>query len=466
MPVRSAGATSLYIPRRATKQPILYLRPVVLLWISALITYGETLIPPSVYERYIPEPDLMLGNVRLYAFLLACFLTLGLGYVLGRATYEVKMKFLGYNSRARPILYLPPLVYLATPLSFSLALVALHLYFFFSILSSYVTFSSLLGVVGLFATGQAGVIKPHMYGFEIPLKSSVEISGVVTWWYYYYRPSMEGLMSGRERSWSARIFIVTCVILFVVAILSLQRYFLVRWLVGLFVLYVRQMSIKRKYIQPSVPRLFVLFLAVGILVMGVASGFTVWRGQVFGFWNGVIQTFLVYGPTAANRLAAMINGKLDPARLEGFTRSIVFSWLIGAPLVPRMLGLEAHLMGAFRSSFDAISSAGLVGAWNTLTAFGTLWCAMGWFIFGYLFLIGFVCARAWILFLKGDLLGVLLYPHVACGLVLLWSDYFLFRGETTVIVLVWMTIVAYARWFAPIPKRSVAEAAYKGRQEG
>jgi hypothetical protein len=122
-------------------------------------------------------------------------------------------------------------------------------------------------------------------------------------------------------------------------------------------------------------------------------------------------------------------------------------------------------MGAFRGSFAAISSAGLDGAWNTLTAFGTLWCAMGWFIFGYLFLIGFVCARAWILFLKGDLLGVLLYPHVACGLALLWSDYFLFRAETTELLLVWAAMVAYGKWFAPVRGLSATGARYKDRVE-
>ena len=108
--------------RSAGARAIKYMAPGKVLVAAVTFQFALTLVPPSIYERYINEPDTMFGNVYLYLFVLASAIILGLGISAGCRAPSYQWH------RIKSVIVVNIFTYLLLPILIALLLVVTTIY--------------------------------------------------------------------------------------------------------------------------------------------------------------------------------------------------------------------------------------------------------------------------------------------------------------------------------------------------
>jgi len=161
----------------------------------------------------------------------------------------------------------------------------------------------------------------------------------------------------------------------------------------------------------------------GIVVAGVVVLF-----GLFSFIRGTssldaqLTTLLGYSSASYNRLAALIEGSLHyPFSGHGLYLS---SFLSFNKTLHQLIPLDQifHWPGFFEewtSEFGAVERAGLDNSMVFLSAFGFIFCDLGWFSPLWLLLYGLVYGVVWKEMRRSSIVGIMLYPFFGFC-VLLW----------------------------------------------
>lgn len=416
------AATTGVAQRRGSLSAYRLLRPQVLLLAAVSLMVLFTLVPPALYERAIHEPDLMFANPVLYAFLAACAAMVWLGIRAGQAfAYRVP-------PRLRAVVRVPAFVYLLLPVVAALALLLL-------------TITTILRndpmILALALSGEGQQVKDALAdASQGTFSGSLPLAMGVAWWAWanYLQ------LSVRIRR-LYRILLVSVVALLVagllfLAFLMMSRFVLMPTMFGLFLIYLRHAVLVRGarigglMLRGLLAMAFLLFL-FGLIALLRTSGTQ----------GAVLASYLGYGPTSVNHLAALLDGRFPLGMLDQYLRQENFGFIYKFPFTARLLDTEQVYATAFQASFRATSVAGLNASYNWFTAWGEVWAGLGWLTPVYLFFYGLLFARAWRGFTAGSISGLLLYPWL--GFAVLFTFGFNFGASNFLSVLVLLSIILY-----------------------
>jgi oligosaccharide repeat unit polymerase len=368
------------------------------------------LIPPSIYTRYMHEPDLMFLDPATILFYSLCVASFVAGVCLvGWLFPAVPFPECSVTTRYSPT------IFLLTPLLLGIVLTAA---------STWHLVASNPDIILWILTQQGGNLK----GANAPeVDSTFTLAPLLlvgSIWLVFWRT-----FDLRLRGW--RRWLVTLVLFFAVlmvmavATLTLSRNLLMLVVCGLAILYVVRKTASH---QASFKFILGAGTVTAILVTLLFAAVSYLRGSE----SVDEQFYMLFGYTVAsyNRLAAIVNGNLHypfaghGVYLSGF---LSFSHLFNQ-IVP--LGNRPGFQDVWSSEFGAVTRAGLDGAMIWSGAFGYIFSDLGWFspllLFGY----GMIYGVVWNWIKRGRVLGVVIYPCIGfCVLFWIGTNY-LFDSQT------------------------------------
>jgi hypothetical protein len=402
------------------------LHPQTLLIVAGLLMLAFSLVPPDFYSYYVQEPDLMFGNVLMYGLIFAGLLLVWLGMQLGVRLPRLR------RWPMRTLLVVQPLALILPPLlaAWSLLLLTMGL-----------ILHSDPAILGLAMAGQGQQIKLalHLVG-QGSLTGSLPLAMGVSWW-TLDRMLVLGDRIGR---WQHRTIwaLVSMLIVTLVAsgLLLVARFVLMPTLFGLFLVYlrhrvlVRGASIGGLMLRAGVAALGILLL-FGAMAMLRTSGST----------DAVITSFLAYGPSSVNHLAALVDGRLNVDFISDRLLWNNFAFIFEFPFASRLFDWGSQMRGPFQESFWAIQRAGLNNDYNWFTALGEIFGGLGLLAVPYLLVLGLFLGRVWRQFERGSMVGVLLYPWLGFGVLFSFGSNFVASQFLSVLMVLALLLHVYTR---------------------
>jgi len=368
----------------------------------AMISYAfflfSCLIPPSVYEQSIHEPDFMFldpATILFYTLCVAAFLV-GLGLV-GWLFPSVSL----VDHKLEP--RVPPAAFLLIPLILCVAL---------SSLSSVLLVKDNPLAIPLLLT-QQGTELQGGGGSALQLKGTFNISnyfmtGVIWWtaWRYY-----QVVIRRRGKFLVKMAMLLAILAVFIASSLNVSRHLLVLVFVGLVVSQLLRKAFSQQLNWKLVGKTALIFGLGGAFFFFFISAL---RGKLD--WNSQIDSFIGYSSASYNRLAALLHGDLH---FEYSGRGIYFgNFLPFNHTFNRIIPYQQTMsipdsLDWWKSEFSSVGMAGLNSTLIFCGAFGEIYNEIGWMAPLYMLFYGLVCGIIW-LWMKGDrIIGILLYPYCA-----------------------------------------------------
>ena len=392
---------------------------------SYLFFLSSCFIPPSIYKRYMMEPDLMFLDPATILFYTLCIAS----FLIGAASiaWVMPSSFVERRITTR----ISPTLFLMIPLTIGIGATLISLFLL-------VTYHPDIVVMLL---AQQGADLKQTIAFDVT--SSINLAPIVltaiVWW-AWWRLVDFGLL-GWRRFLVKSTLVLGIVSVIAAATLILSRDILMMFSCGLAVLY-----LARRNLRKSVSFKFAL-RAAGAIALCVATLFF-----AFSFLRGVggldDQLYTLFGYTAAsyNRLAAVVNGRLHyPFAGRGlYLSSFVAYNHTWNQIVPLNSILNwPNQLDDWNSQFAAVTQAGLDGTLIWSGAFGYIFADLGWFSFPFVFVYGVIYGVAWNWIKRGRALGVVLYPCFGfCALFWIGSN-ILLDSQRAVLFVAAVLLAAY-----------------------
>jgi len=396
----------------------------------AMISYAfflfACLIPPSIYCRYINEPDLMYldpATILFYTLCVVAFLT-GACFA-GWLMPPIRLECLSIKTKVSST------AFLLMPLTLGLV---------FTIISDLKLVRSNPSIL-LFLFAQQGQNLKSAVAYQVEQNVTLPpltLIGIIWWACWRYQDI--GLHGWRKR---LPLIALSVAVIAVIAssILTLSRSLLMLLVCGIAILYVT-----RKTLRGQIGFNFILKGSIAIVscISLLFFSFSYLRGT--DSLNGQIYQLFGYTVASYNRLAAMVNGSLHfpfagkGIYLSGFLAfNNTFNRLIPFNIV---MNLPSPI-DAFDSPFGAITRAGLDGSLVWPGAFGDIFSELGWFsclfVLGYGMLYGVV----WNLIRRGKTLGIVLYPCFAFCVLFWFGGNMLLGSDPAVLLIVAVLLAGY-----------------------
>lgn len=391
------------------------LSPQRLIVLSGMILVAFTLVPPRMYEIYINEPNFMFLNVQLLLYVVGCFAVMYLGASIGsRLNLPPLNKF-------SKLMTVSPFAYLFWPVAAALALVAATIVII------------LKNEPWLLATALAGdgeEVKNMMTtATQGAMTGTLPLAMAVCWWSYAQFLDMRLHMKHFGRFFCWLLIFALAGFLFLAFAITLARYLLMPLIFGMFLLRTRAKLTE----GVSLKRLMLPALAFGLFVIVLFGAIAAMRTN--NTHGGILASFIGYGPTSMNHLAALLDGKLNSKQLQDYFDMQNFGFYYKFPFVERLYDLSSIYDSAHDAPFNTTWHAGLNGAYIWITSLGEIGFGLGGFALLYFFVYGYIVGRAWNGFKSGTNFGSIMYPWAAfCILFAFGSNYFAGRNLSVMMI--------------------------------
>ena len=193
---------------------------------------------------------------------------------------------------------------------------------------------------------------------------------------------------------------------------------------------------------------------IGVIAFAVLFSF-VGQSRSSSAQNDIAAQFVGYFPASYNRLAALIDNKMQfPNSNWGYYTTQLF-W--DFPVVTNIydlhdIGKNAGLdipkttIENWNNQFISVTSAGLNRSYIWTTAYGFAFSDFGWFGSLVFCLFGLLGSILYSLFRQGKLLGGILYPYFLTTVIKWWSILY-FSSRTTDVMLLVVGFIAIMTWF-------------------
>lgn len=410
--------------------------PVGMVAVAYLICVASVMIPKDAYEAAMHEPNLMAGNGKLlFLYGLSCLSFLAGFFLMGGNARNTALA--AHNSQRREkqaavqnkLYHLPPLV----------AVAALNL------LSMLIILKNTPGLIGLVLSGDGDVAKQVM-------DTTGGLAGVqplliaLVWWSMgKHMVVFDNLRSPQARL-SALCIAGALLLAVLISIVKVARYEIIPLLVGSLIVYLVMKATSGKI---NVRRLVTLsaFAAAGMIAIFMA--FSLLRGNTSEF--EMQRTLYGYGPASFNHLVAVLEGRLVFPYAGTGTYS--FAWLSNAPFIYKIVNFQTLLglpdtTAVFLSEFDATQQAGLARSFNWVTAFGYYYQDWGPWTYLFMAILGALTCVFWKKAIKGETMGLVLYPFAA-GSILLWFAFPVFtRPQLATYLMAIVALTVYDALFS------------------
>jgi len=183
-----------------------------------------------------------------------------------------------------------------------------------------------------------------------------------------------------------------------------------------------------------------LALSAALMIFGLFSALRATDDD-----DNLLKSYIGYGPTSVNHLAALLAGQLDTTLLTQYFAHENFGFFYKFPFISRISGSTDILSEAFEASFYATETAGLNGSYNWMTSFGELIGGIGILAPAYLMIFGIFLSRAWHNFItKKGIFGTLLYPWLAFGLLFSFGSNFVASNYLSILMLLTIILWLYS----------------------
>lgn len=365
--------------------------PYGLAGISSLFFLASWLCPPSLYTSVMHERDFLFLNPQVFSFYGLCVS----GFILGvwiSCPHGVRLSPQKLSPRV------PVIVFLCLPLSLGLIDTA------WALLRTLKQSPNLLLLI---AAQQAAALKAgNSFVTGEPLASTAPILVGLTWW-TLWRHWQIRLAGWRAHVVRLIILIAICLVIGS-SIILVSRNLIMEFSAGIALLFV-----VHREAEGRLSWRFVLYIA-GLFVACIATLF-----GVFSFLRGTssfdAQLYLLLGYSSAsyNRLAALLAGVLYyPFSGHGLYLSSLASF---NDSLHRLIPLDRifhwpDFHDEWVSEFGAVERAGLDGSLVFLSAFGFIFCDLGWLSPLWLLMYGLAYGVIWRAMRRSSVLGIVVYP--------------------------------------------------------
>ena len=353
------------------------------------------LIPPSVYTRYMQEPDLMFLDPATIWFYTLCVI----GFVVG--VWFTGWIFPSSAVQREVKTRISPMLFLLVPLSIGIIATAV---------SIFLLIRKFPGILLMLVAQQGGDLKGEL-ALDVEGNSTfapLMLTGII--WWTFWRASQLGLQGTRKRLINVLLFLAVLSVI-VSSVINLLRNISMMLICGLVILYMMRRSITK---QTSAKTLLKLGLIFAISVSAFFMAFSFLRGTAS--WDEQVRSLMGYTAASYNRLAAIVNHNL---RYPFAGRGIYLSYIVtyGHALnavIPLGKAMDPPpMLDLWSSEFGAVSQAGLDGTLIWSGAFGYIFSELGWFSPLFVFMYGVLCRIAWNALKTGGGAGIIIYPYFA-----------------------------------------------------
>lgn len=414
--------------------------------ISYAIFLFACLLPPSIYARYMHEPDLMFLNpvaILFYTLCVACFLA--------------GVWFIGWLFPSAPFVdrtllpKVPPAVFLLIPLILCVLFTA----------TAIVLLVRNNPLAILLLTSQNGNLLAPGGDASLELHGTMIISILfvpgVLWW-SVWRSHQFGI-AWRGRLMVKLVQLLAAVEVFIFTSLILSKHEVTVLVTGLAIGYLIRKMLSKRLNWDLVGRTALIFALGGSLVFFFV---TFLRGASDPATE--ISTFAGYIIAPYNRLSALLNGALH---FEYSGRGIYFSSFLSFnnlvnQFIPfrRVLNLP-DFYNWWLSEFVCVGRAGLNSSLIFFGTFGELFVELRWLTPLYLCFYGLLYGLMWRWMIAGRLIGIILYPYFGYCVLLWFSTNGLFDQDLVVLILDAILLAAYefllvSRTRVPAPALHIA----------
>jgi hypothetical protein len=365
--------------------------PYGLAGISFLIFLFSWLFPPYIYSSVMREKDLLFFSLPTLGFYILCVLAFTIGVWISYPQ-EIPLSVPKLSAR------IPPVIFLVLPVLFGLLSVARALQ---------QTFKQTPNLLLLIAAQQASSLKgANTLVTEDQLASAAPVLAGLSWWviWRFWQLGLKGWRSQIVR------FVILVTVLAVVAssVVLVSRNLIMETVAGLGILYVLHREAEGRLSVAFAFRMGSIFFVGIALLFGV---FSFIRGT--SSLDSQLELLLGYSSASYNRLAALGEGSLHyPFAGHGLYLS---SFLSFNKTLHRLIPLDQmfHWPGFFEewtSEFGAVERSGLNGSMVFLSAFGFIFCDLGWLSPLWLLMYGLFYGVVWRVMRRSSVLGIVLYP--------------------------------------------------------
>jgi hypothetical protein len=401
---------------------------------------GSTLISPESYQVVLKEPNLMYMNWRLIGFIsLTCMAFLTGFFLIGGNAGNNRLLRTGTSSQNSNKLYhVFPLLVAA----------ALNVY------SAMIMLKNTPGLINLVLSANGNTAK-EVIDTTGGLAGAQPLLIAMVWW----AMGKHMVAFPNHRTTGAKVSAAliggSLLVAVLISVLKVARYEVIPLLVGSLIVYL-VISARRGTLD--VKKLTTIGISSLAAVVAIFIAFSLLRGHNS---QGVEQNLYGYGPTAVNHLAAVIDGRLHFP--YGGSGTYTFEFLSRAPLLYKFINFQ-ELLGlpdpftVFQSEFDATRQAGLNAAYNWVTAFGYYYMDLGPWYYPFFVLMGAISCIFWKQALKGQTLGLIMYPFMA-GTILLWMTSNAFtRGQLMTYMMMVVGLGLYDMLFSSRRRNDLQES--------
>lgn len=415
--------------------------PVGMVLIAFLFLVGSTFVSPESYQVVVKEPNLMHMNWSLIGFIsLTCLAFLAGFFLLGGNSGNSRLlkSSSGVDGNVNKLYHVFPL----------LAVAVLNVY------SVMIMMKNTPGLLNLVLSANGNTAK-QVIDTTGGLAGAQPLLIAMIWWAMGKHMVVFPNLKTTGAKVSAALIGSSLCLAVLISILKVARYEVIPLLVGSLIVYL-VLSARRGTMD--VKKLTAIGLSCLVAVVAIFIGFSLLRGNTS---QGVEQNLYGYGPTAVNHLAAVIDGRLKFPYAGTGTYTLEF--LSRAPFLYKFINFQAILglpdpVMVFDSEFDATRQAGLNAAYNWVTAFGYYYMDLGAWYYPFFVLMGALACIFWKQALKGQTLGLVMYPFMA-GTILLWMTSNAFtRAQLMTYIMMVVALAIYDQLFSRRQRNALQES--------
>ena len=402
-----------------------YLSPRSMIVATGLILITFTLVPPTIYEYYINEPNLMFGNALLYATILGCLVFIWIGIEAGLRIPRLRVP------RLAPIITVSAFAYLFLP-----SIVAIGLL----LLTITIILSNEPLLLGLALLGQGHEVKYILKeAGQGAFNGSLPVALGIVWWSASTYLQLQDRLTHRRRLLTGSSVWVLALALALTATIMMARFILMPMLFGLFMIYLRHKIFKEKVGIGQIALRLALFISAVLMIFGLFSALRASSDD-----DNLLKSYIGYGPTSVNHFAALLAGQIDTTPLTQYFVQANFGFVYKFPFVIRISGSADILNEATAAIFYVTRIAGLNESYIWMTSFGEIISGIGILTPAYLMVFGFFLSRAWRSFMKEGIFGTLLYPWLAFGLLFSFGSNFVASNFLSILMLLTIMLWFYS----------------------
>lgn len=406
----------------------IHLSPKYLAVLSCAAGLIIMLIPKSVYEGVLSEPDLMFGNIEAMAFVAICVI----GFIGG---YRLHGQAFGSKSDRKG-------TYFATSLQQTeyISIASLLTSIAICILGLLPYLKNISGLTHIFEQGSGEDLRHAMLDSSLDSGFSMAnlfpICTAVNFWSLYRYLQVGGSLSRIRRTKWRWVLTSSIGLAALTYLIAMQRSLLLPFSIGLLMI----ASALRWHTHGS--NIFSVLKWVGAIIISSVLLFVL-TGYLRTAYTSMtwLNTFFGYLPASYNRLAAALDGSLVPPVSGASYYSFRFLWF--PPLIRRFLpvnelgnwfglNLPPSIYWDWLQQFSAVEKSGLLPFFIWPTAYGYCYYDFGWWSWVYFCALGFISRPLWLGFLTGQSFAIVMYPVLAYSIIL-WSTDNLFSYTGMVI---------------------------------